>query len=326
MRRTALALTISAAFACSTHTERAPDVPVPTPRVAADPTPPKALRLNVGAEIRELRAAADLIEARAEEAIARGDLALAALERIDPEKLTSTASVVIQNAALQIAIALSNSEDDAAIRWRAAALAEKVALPPVALAHLEDQPLAPAETWLGAKETWIERTTRFCGDGPLFHERKLRAPLAFHPVRSGDRRALISSMIAFDTDGKPHLTSIIQSVEMRIGMEVDAPVSVLELDVESLRTESPTLFAPAYADVHESKFVQKNAVGGFTCTQSCHQDVTQWGAADVINPVEAALLRQARTENSLRHAARRFGRVAFAQYETPTYSFIQSLQ
>lgn len=81
---------------------------------------------------------------------------------------------------------------------------------------------------LGPRELIIERATQSCGSGNSIHAAVFGGLLAFRPLRVGATRALVAQLVAIDRDGKPHVTPLVDAVEMRLGNDVSAPACVVE--------------------------------------------------------------------------------------------------
>ncbi len=82
-------------------------------------------------------------------------------------------------------------------------VARRFALPAEELAALGMAPAREVDRWIGPREGWVDRKGDACGDGRLlFHDAQFHGLRAFRPVRVGSRRALVSQLVALDTEGK----------------------------------------------------------------------------------------------------------------------------
>lgn len=81
------------------------------------------------------------------------------------------------------------------------------------------------EAILGAEIT--ERATKSCTAGNLKHVRLSAGLLAFRPLRAGATRALVAQLVAYDTDGEPHITPLVDGMELRIGDATTSPACVV---------------------------------------------------------------------------------------------------
>lgn len=127
---------------------------------------------------------------------------------------------------------------------------------------------------LGPTTAIVERATQSCGSGHSVHVAKNGGLLQFRPLRSGDTQALVAQLVAFDTDGKPHVTPLVEGIEMRLGNEVSSPACVIQA------ADDGTLYAAAHDQVIEHRpFVQKRGEG-LGCVQ-CHGTANSMSARDL---------------------------------------------
>jgi len=150
------------------------------------------------------------------------DAALAA----DPDDLGTRARVILQNdlwgAAQRLALRGSPSTAGARIGRLAWALAPDAA----ALAGIDGAVIPPSVRGMlaGFIEHSSEHTT-------LTHERAFGLRRVFRLLLDGDRRAMVSQLIAFDRDGRAHLTDIAGELErLEFTAETLTAAQVLHLD------------------------------------------------------------------------------------------------
>jgi hypothetical protein len=221
---------------------------------------------------------------------------------VDADALDVETRIVAQNAAYRLAVAQPLNR----IGRLALLVVERLALPAARLEALGSEPVA-LERWLGSREGWIERATDQCGRGPLFHERVFAGAFAFHPIRSEDRRALVAQIVAFDKDGRAHVTPLVEAVELRFGFEDAAPACVLELDVETVGDDGlARLFTAEFEELEaRPPFVTKFAgTEPAVACRSCHPTARAFNARDV-PATEAPALRAARRHNLVEHSTER---------------------
>lgn len=124
-----------------------------------------------------------------------------------------------------------------------------------------------------------ERATRTCGTGNLVHVRYSGGLLAYRPLRAGSTRALVAQLVAIDTDGKAHITPLVDGMELRLGERVDAPACVV-------RSGGDGVLRPvAYAAIEEhGPFVRKQG-SGLGCI-NCHATENAMAARDLTTALE----------------------------------------
>jgi hypothetical protein len=125
---------------------------------------------------------------------------------------------------------------------------------------------------LGAQVT--ERATATCGQGSLVHVAVHGGLLAFRPLRAGSTRALVSQLVAFDRDGRAHVTPIVETMEMRLGDGASAPACIV------YATDDGTLKPQSFAEVREHPPFIAKAGNGLTCN-GCHVDAKSVGGRDI---------------------------------------------
>jgi len=158
------------------------------------------------------------------------------------------------------------------------------------------EPTAPrVEAILGPADEITQRATRTCGRGSLLHVAYARGQLAYRPLRAGTTRALVSQLIAYDTAGAPHVTPLLDGMELRLGNAVDSPACVIEA------TDDGRLEVAGLDTFHAHKpFVERRG-DGVGC-RSCHYSANAMEARD-LTPAETLEIDEARTGQVERLAA-----------------------
>lgn len=135
-------------------------------------------------------------------------------------------------------------------------------------AHPHVQPI------LGPASGIVERATRTCGEGNGIHASYFGGLLAFRPIRVDSTRALVAQIVAFDDEGTPHITPIVEGMEIRRGFNGDAPACVIQTRADG------TLYPAKLAQVEEHEpFVTKTG-DGVGCNR-CHGNGNGVGARDL---------------------------------------------
>jgi hypothetical protein len=159
-------------------------------------------------------------------------------------------------------------------RAHADVLAQIHAIAPTAaeLATLGDGAHPRVAAVLGSQIT--ERATKTCGSGNSIHASVAGGTLAYRPLRAGQTRALVSQLVAYDRDGNPHITPLVDTMELRVGEDPTAVACVVQA------ADDGTLHAAAHADIHEhGPFVQKRG-DGVGCI-NCHSAPNAMRARDL---------------------------------------------
>lgn len=159
---------------------------------------------------------------------ARAKSALDGAERVDIASLGAEERVLVQNAALHVA--LVSAGNDGALASRAKAFVRKLAF--------HDRPRAEPEgleAWLGPKDAWEDRTTPM---KPLFHERIFHETRVLRLVRTKTVRANFAQLVAIDDAGAPFVTGVVAAIEMRRGFGRDAPACVILASPARVRCKS----------------------------------------------------------------------------------------
>jgi hypothetical protein len=203
------------------------------------------------------------------------------LDAVDPARLSVIERVVAQSTVLLLSIrALRIGESWAGflhapvrrcrrshLRLAAAGsrLVRKLALPAAELARLGEWPSPPVEDLIGAAKGWVEKQTRT----PLMHDERVAFTRLFHPVRSGEIRAIFSQVVAIDSDGRPHLTPIVEDLELRRGLRSRSPACALVLDASRLGCPPAARLRPVVLERQENPDAFSIWPGTVACN-SCH--------------------------------------------------------
>jgi hypothetical protein len=149
--------------------------------------------------------------------------ALEQAESIDPASLVPAERIALQNAALHLERV--SLRDLPALSRRAAALVKRLAMAP--------QPIATdLEPWLGPRSDWTFRASSIV---PNVHEQFHKETRALRIVRTKTLRANFSKLVAIDPSGKPYVSDVIGSIEIRRGLGLDASACVVVVDPARLR-------------------------------------------------------------------------------------------
>jgi hypothetical protein len=132
-----------------------------------------------------------------------------------------------------------------------------------------------------------ERATKTCAEGNSIHARNFHGSLAFRPLRAGSTRALVSQIVAFDTEGKPHITPLVEGMELRLGEDTSSPACVIQA------ADNGVLELAEREDIHEhAPFVVRRGDDGVGCNQ-CHRGPNTMRARD-LNAFETIEIDRAR--------------------------------
>lgn len=133
-----------------------------------------------------------------------------------------------------------------------------------------------------------ERATSTCAGGNSIHVRRNDGLLAFRPLRAGTTRALVAQLVAFDTDGKPHITPLVEGMELRLGNELSSPACVIQARPDG------TLYPAQLGEIEEhAPFVRLHG-DGVGCVK-CHYQPNTMNARD-LTADETRTIDIARTE------------------------------
>ena len=207
----------------------------------------------------------------------------------DPTALTIFERVVVQSTALSLAL---RAHDELA--ERAWSVVERFAATPQELEALGSVADVSVEGWLGPRRSWHDRKGEQCGDGRLLlHDRFFAGARAFRPIRTGAWRALVAQLVAIDTQGGAHVTPFVGQIELRRGLDPEAPVCIVHLDEEALRGGAPGGLRRAQLDrLAPTRLVQHASPGAIAC-MNCHGG-HGIGDFDDVPEEEAASLRMNR--------------------------------
>ncbi|MCA9669071.1 MAG: hypothetical protein KC503_25925 [Myxococcales bacterium] len=216
---------------------------------------------------------------------------MAALSTLRPAALHVMERVAAQSAVLIVAVKALWSGNTAVAR-AAARLLARLALSAEALGKLPARPETQLRRFIGAPSGWRELRTPTQGlaaDATLHHETFFAYALAFRPVRAGERRALFGQLVAIDRSFTPHVTGIVETLEMRRGLALRAPACVAAIDLSRLACDAPALrVAATPRDIPAHPFVTvvhdkvlcaschpRNAKGGFNLAPVAADAATQ---------------------------------------------------
>lgn len=156
----------------------------------------------------------------------RAEAALAAAESASTASLEER--VLVQNAALHLSLAAGSPAPTLAAR--AKALVKK-------LAFKERPPAEPVglEAWLGPASEWHERSVT---TSPLFHEAIFLHTRTLRLIHTPSIRANFAQLVAVDDGGKPFVTGVVASIEIRRGFATDSPACVVLASPARVRCKS----------------------------------------------------------------------------------------
>jgi hypothetical protein len=197
---------------------------------------------------------------------------------------------------------------------RAGTLIRAVAPSRDALVALGREPSDELARWIGPRSTWVERATigelSRAGDGKLFHEHVSRELVAFRLIRSGSRRTLLAQRVAFDRTGRAHVTPQLSSLELRDGMDVDAPACVAH-------DHDGALEAVAFGDLKRAIVDDVYGRVGFIHVtergvgcKSCHRTADSIPISDVVDRARAAAIVDVRYRRVEVEAERMLGEIS----------------
>ena len=127
---------------------------------------------------------------------------------------------------------------------------------------------------LGPTAGITERATRTCAGGNSVHAAHAGGKLAYRPLRAGDTRALVAQIVAFDADGNPHITPLVDGIELRLGDSTSAPACVVEAGADGV------LRPVALAELHAHPPFVVRTGDGVGCV-GCHRNANAMGARDI---------------------------------------------
>jgi hypothetical protein len=202
-----------------------------------------------------------------------------------PAAMGTEARVRLQHQLLRIAVRIDAVRRDPARApvWSNAyaevmALARAIAPTSAELRALGDGARPQVSAILGDRIT--DRATQSCGSGRSIHVIHGGGLLAFRPLRAGTTRALVAQLVAFDTAGAPHITPLVDGLELRLGDAVSSPACVIHAN------DDGTLRAATLASIEEHPPFVARSGGGVGCA-GCHRDGNTMNARD-LTAAEAA--------------------------------------
>lgn len=206
-----------------------------------------------------------------------------------PPAMTTEERVRLQHQLLRIAERIDGYRRDPAHRWAWAwhqahievmRLVRATAPSPGELAALGDGTRPRVSPILGKEVT--ERATQTCGSGQSIHVIVNRGLLAFRPLRAGATRALVAQLVAFDTEGTPHITPLVSGMELRLGDELSSPACVVHA------ADDGTLQPVALAAIHEQRPFVARSGSGVGCV-GCHGEGNSMNARDLTRAAAAEI-------------------------------------
>ncbi|HEY5926421.1 MAG TPA: hypothetical protein VIV11_32265 [Kofleriaceae bacterium] len=194
-------------------------------------------------------------------------------------------------------------------RLRVVTLVRAIAPTAAQIAALGDGAQPAVAPVLGTALT--QRATVTCGSGTLVHVAVHSGLLAFRPLRAGNTRALVSQLVAFDRDGQPHVTPIVDAIEMRQSDDGRSNACVVRAG------DDGTLHAEHFDElVEHPPFVMKTGTG-VGCI-GCHFAPDSLGARDIngdelrrIDALRAQQVTELATHFWLRHGSYQSAAEAF---------------
>lgn len=211
-------------------------------------------------------------------------------------ELPTNTRIVLHNAALRIFSEAGRCQGP--VESSAARLVQQTRFEPSELPPHD--PSLEVDRWLGPRTTWSERRKE---NLPLFHDEVERGTRAFRPVRTSKVAAIFSQLVVVDTRWAPRVTPLIGRVEIRRGLDPDAPACVVKLQVD--RIECPSGHLTPVEDIddlpvnHFFNKVDANTVG----CNGCHHTNIRTAGDPVFGDLEPLERQQVRRRLALRRAA-----------------------
>jgi hypothetical protein len=257
-------------------------IAAPSTRASADSTPYDCSALHVaavpsGGGARAIAAWRELAEARELDAGWAMRVFVDALAT--PPDLSVEARVRVQHQLVAIAKRLvGRDEPTTAFALGVVVGLVRASAPTAAeLAALGDPASPRVAAVLGPRDAIAQRATNTCGEGNSIHAHRFQGEFAFRPLRVGTTHALVAQLVAFDRDGVPHATPLVEQIELRLGDDVDAPACVVAA------RDDGALRAMPFDELHEHRpFVVRAGDGSerLTCG-GCHTSPDAMGARDI---------------------------------------------
>jgi len=174
----------------------------------------------------------------------------------------------------QLLLVANKLESFPQARARVVALIKRVAPTADELAQLGSGAKPAVTAVLGPRELIIDRATQTCGTGNSIHVSAFGGLLAFRPLRVGAMRALVAQLVAIDRDGKPHVTPLVDAIEMRLGNAVSSPACVVEAGDDGV------LRVAHYNELSDRPPFVIRQRGGVGCI-NCHSSENAMHARDI---------------------------------------------
>lgn len=157
---------------------------------------------------------------------------LAALSTMPVTRLSQVERIVVQNAALRLAICGESLGLDRKVIDSTLRVVAHFADSPESLDALGEAPDSVVESFIGHPPEWTDRKP--AGDVPL-HERGFGMTRSSRPMRAGGMWANVGQLVAVDTAGHAHVTPVVGRLELRRG----GATCTATLDVAWLRCGVP---------------------------------------------------------------------------------------
>ena len=181
-----------------------------------------------------------------------------------------------QNAALRLGLCASaRFEGDAKrdFERHVARLVQELALPKVEISSLGSTLPPDLVRWLGPRDAWSFRVSPW---SPGYHELGYALTKRSRPLSTPNWFANVGQLVAIDRDWKPHVTSIVGSIELRRSRpDGSQQICAASLDVTWLRCKAPLGLRPLSGSSNDVVDGLVFATGNarVRCV-SCHADIT----------------------------------------------------
>jgi len=178
--------------------------------------------------------------------------------------------VVGQNLAMQVLASRGcrGSSQEQELSSLARRVALHLAMNPQDLRALAGEPFSHLDDWVGPRPQWRVLRSR---NVPLFHETSQQYTRRFSAVRTDSTRAIFSQIVAFDTQGTPFITELVGRLEMRSGLNDDAPACVAKLDLTQLQcAQLRPVTPPEDLNAQSISFFLHFATGNTVTCGECH--------------------------------------------------------
>ncbi len=193
-----------------------------------------------------------------------GRAALAATSDLEITKLAYAERVHVQNAALHLALEAERGKQGDLAR-AAAATVRKLAFD-VAQREASREPRG-LDGWLGPPTTWAERTKA----GEMFHEVIFLQTRLLRIIRTPVLHANFTQLFAVDVEGRPFLTSVVGSIEIRRGEANTSPACVAIASPERVRCGAAAGLAAVrdFGELPKNHFLVQRVGDRLPCN-GCH--------------------------------------------------------